>query len=489
MKKNKYKIVLIIGLECGKKTYDLLNSFNEIEIISVNVLNPKKSINIAGYIDIGKSIKNTNMYYYNNLNDVYKKLKSFKSIDLIVAIGISEILKKDLLSLSKKGVLGAHAAKLPDRPGSSPIIWAILDGLKESEMTIFKMSEKIDYGRIYDNIKIRITSKMNSGDLRKKMDDALINLLKLHILDILSGKNKGKVIKGPRNYTRKRSLKDGQLNFLDKSKSILRKIRALSDPYPGAHFYGGDGVPIIIEKARLGSKDLLYDGYGNNNKNTVLCVVAHADDEALGVGGTLIRHAYEGDNVNVIILSEGEEAKSISSKKNLYRKNNAFEWAKNSKCNLYKLCDFPDQKLDIVPQIEMVKLIENAVSDLNPNIVYIHHPGDMNSDHQIAAQVSLAAIRPMSYHNINPEIRAFETPSSTDQAPMLEPFIFKPNFYVSIYDYWNKKLEGLKIYSSEIKKNPHPRSIDSIESLAIKRGAESGLKMAEAFYVVRRIWK
>jgi hypothetical protein len=95
----------------------------------------------------------------------------------------------------------------------------------------------------------------------------------------------------------------------------------------------------------------------------------------------------------------------------------------------------------------------------------------------------------MSYHKINSEIRAFETPSSTDQAPMLEPYIFKPNFYVSIFDYWNKKLEGLKIYSSEIKKKPHPRSIVSIKSLAIKRGAESGLKMAEAFQIVRRVWK
>ena len=137
----------------------------------------------------------------------------------------------------------------------------------------------------------------------------------------------------------------------------------------------------------------------------------------------------------------------------------------------------------------MVRIIEKAMEDLMPNIVYIHHPGDMNSDHQIAAQVSLAAIRPMSYHKVIPEIRAFETPSSTDQAPNIDPYIFKPNFYVSITDYWDRKLEGLKIYSSEIKSNPHPRSIRSIKSLAIKRGAESGLKMAEAFYIIRSVWK
>ena len=488
MTRNKYKIVLIIGLNCGKRTYDLLNEFEQVEIISVHALSPKNSNNIAGYIDFGKIIKK-DFFYYNKIDDVHKKLRNNKNIDLIVAIGISEILKENILSIPKKGVLGAHAAKLPDRRGSSPIIWAILDGLKESEMTLFRMSQKIDEGPIYSSKRIKITDENTAGEIRDKMDNALISLLKTHVLDIISGKNKGKIKKRYGIYTRKRNIKDGQLNLLDNSKNILRKIRALSNPYPGAHLYGGDGYPIIIEKAKIGGKDLMYEGCGNNFKKNVLCVVSHADDEALGLGGTLIRHASEGDKVNIIILSEGEDAKSTLNKKNPNRLNNAQEWANNSNCNLYKVCNFPDQKLDSIPQIEMVRIIEKAMEDLMPNIVYIHHPGDMNSDHQIAAQVSLAAIRPMSYHKVIPEIRAFETPSSTDQAPNIDPYIFKPNFYVSITDYWDRKLEGLKIYSSEIKSNPHPRSIKSIKSLAIKRGAESGLKMAEAFYIIRSVWK
>ena len=488
MKKNKYRVVLILGLNCGKKVYNFIDSISEVEIISVYALHPNLSKNIAGFLDFGKFTNPKIFSYYNKLEDIEKKIISDKKIDLIVALGISSIIGKKLLNIPKYGCLGGHAAKLPERPGSAPVVWAILDNLKVTEMTIFRMSEKIDEGPIYGNIKIPIKRNMNAGDLRSKMDDVLLKLMKKHFLDIISGKNRGKIIMGKRNYTRKRGVKDGQLDFNDSADNILRKIRALSSPYPGAHFYGSDGKAIIIDKAKQGEKDLNYLGSGNNYKNKVLCIVAHPDDEALGVGGTLIKHATQGDNVNIIILSEGEDAKSKNNKKNPYRKSNALKWANIASCNLYALYDFPDQRLDAIPQLDIVKKLEQAIETLKPNILYIHHPGDMNSDHQIAAQVALAAVRPMSYHKVSPEIRAFETPSSTDQGPMTEPYIFKPNFYVSIDKYWQKKMDGLEVYSSEIKKAPHPRSILSIKSLAIKRGAESGFKMAEAFFIIKKIW-
>lgn len=488
MIKTKYRVVLILGLNCGKEVYHYINSISGVEILSVHSLYPNLKKNIAGFIDFGKFVSPKIFSYYKKLDDVEKKITSDKNIDLIVAIGISSILKKKLLNIPKFGCLGGHAAKLPDRPGSAPVVWAILDNLKVTEMTIFRMSEKIDEGPIYGSIKIAIKKNMNAGDLRRKMDIALLKLIKKYFLDIISGKNKGKIVMGNRNYTRKRGIKDGQLDFNESAENILRKINALSNPYPGAHFYGSDGNAIIIEKARQGAKELNYSGSGNNYKNNVLCIVAHPDDEALGVGGTLIKHAAQGDIVNIIILSEGEDSKSKNNKKNPHRKNNALKWANITSCNLYALYDFPDQRLDAIPQLDMVKNVEEAIEYLKPNIMYIHHPGDMNSDHQIAAQVALAAVRPMSYHKIVPEIRAFETPSSTDQGPMIEPYIFKPNFYVSIDKFWKKKKDGLDVYSSEIKKVPHPRSILSIKSLAIKRGAESGFKMAEAFFIIRKIW-
>ena len=222
-------------------------------------------------------------------------------------------------------------------------------------------------------------------------------------------------------------------------------------------------------------------------KKNILCIVAHPDDEALGPGGTLIKHSLDGDNVNIIILSEGEESKSRNNKKNPCRGKNAERWSKLAGVNSLDLFNFPDQELDKIPQIELVRKIELYVEKIKPNIVYIHYPNDINKDHQIAAAAALAAIRPISYHGINPEIRSFETPSSTEQGPSIEPFNFKPNLYVSIEEVWEKKVSTLEAYSAELKDFPHPRSIKYLEALSLKRGAEAGLKKAEAFYLIRKI--
>ena len=225
----------------------------------------------------------------------------------------------------------------------------------------------------------------------------------------------------------------------------------------------------------------------SDNKK-ILCVVAHPDDEALGVGGTLIKHSKNKDKVDLIILSVGEGAKRKKADKNPKRLENALRWSKIAKINLYKVFNYPDQKLDTIPQLKIVKNLEKVIEDLKPDIVYVHHPFDINKDHQIAAQSTLVALRPISYHNVKPEIRAFETPSSTDQVPNELPYIFRPNFYVDIQSEWSQKLLALKSYLKELKSFPHPRSIRAIEALAIKRGSEAGLKKAEAFSIIRKIW-
>ena len=76
--------------------------------------------------------------------------------------------------------------------------------------------------------------------------------------------------------------------------------------------------------------------------------MAHPDDEALGIGGTLIKHTNSGDNVNILILSEGEDSKIDETSKNPDRLNNARGWAKFTECTLYEVLSFPDQKLDFL---------------------------------------------------------------------------------------------------------------------------------------------
>ena len=218
----------------------------------------------------------------------------------------------------------------------------------------------------------------------------------------------------------------------------------------------------------------------------ILCIVAHPDDEALGPGGTLIKHIDEGDEVNILIFSDGEGSKKTKYK-NINRIKAAENWASEVKAKIYKVLFFPDQRLDASPQQDLVTEVENALKAIMPHIIYIHNPSDINKDHELVAKASLVALRPMTFKNSMPEIRAFETPSSTDQTPNLSGYIFQPNLYISVLNVWEKKLKALENYKLELGSFPHPRSIKSLEALAIKRGAESGLEMAEAFFIIKKV--
>ena len=99
----------------------------------------------------------------------------------------------------------------------------------------------------------------------------------------------------------------------------------------------------------------------------------------------------------------------------------------------------------------------------------MHHPFDINKDHQIAAQSTLVALRPISYHNVKPEIRAFETPSSTDQVPNELPYIFRPNFYVDIQLEWNQKTFSFKVICKGIKIISSPKIYKGYRSTSNKK--------------------
>jgi len=220
----------------------------------------------------------------------------------------------------------------------------------------------------------------------------------------------------------------------------------------------------------------------------VLCVAAHPDDEVLGIGGTLTRHAGAGGEVVTLILSEGESAKLEDKAPCADRRACARAAAQvmGSRDVLFGALD--DQRFDAVPFIDVVKVIERVVRELQPEIVYTHHGGDANTDHLIAFKATYAACRPMSrFTRSVRRLLCYETPSSTDQAPGLTHFAFVPNVYVEVGCVWPTKLDALRCYASELVAWPHPRSIEYIDALAVKRGGESGCERAEALVLVREV--
>jgi len=224
----------------------------------------------------------------------------------------------------------------------------------------------------------------------------------------------------------------------------------------------------------------------------VLVVAAHPDDEVLGCGGTIARHVRNGDIVHIAILGEGV----TSRRKQRDAKADAAALAalradirKAARClgsPGFTLHDFPDNRFDTVPLLEIVKAVEREKSRAAPDIVYTHFPDDLNIDHRIVADAVQTAFRPMPGER-RVSIMAFEVPSSTEYQSLLKGSGFRPNVYVDISDTLVAKCKAMAAYRGEVRDYPHPRSPQALAIIAKRCGLEAGLLAAERFALVRAV--
>lgn len=218
----------------------------------------------------------------------------------------------------------------------------------------------------------------------------------------------------------------------------------------------------------------------------VLVVIAHPDDETLGVGGAIARHVDEGRQVFVLSLTDGVGARGLNRRAAAARARAADRAANILGFKWLHRASFADNALDTVPLLEIVKTIEDAKESSRPTLVYTHFPYDLNVDHRIVCQAVMTAFRPQP-GELCAEIRACEIPSSTDYGAAIAQTPFIPNVAVAINRTWRKKLKALQAYSAEMRPFPHTRSYRALEALAVLRGAAVGLPMAEAFQMLRMI--
>ncbi len=223
------------------------------------------------------------------------------------------------------------------------------------------------------------------------------------------------------------------------------------------------------------------------NNGTVLVIAAHADDEVLGCGGTIARHVSEGDAVHMLFLSDGVSSRDEGNDAALdERKAMAVAAGKSLGAKPPVFLDFPDNRLDTVPLLEIVKKVEAVVSKIKPWTVYTHSITDLNIDHRITHQAALTACRPVPGSSVR-NIFAFEICSSTEWGSAEYSTGFQPTRFVDITKYKEAKRKALECYNRELRKFPHPRSFEVLESLAIVRGSTVSVEAAEAFEVVREI--
>lgn len=252
----------------------------------------------------------------------------------------------------------------------------------------------------------------------------------------------------------------------------------------------------------------------------ILVVVAHPDDELLGPGATihkLVRESgshipksskdqweneggstkpandYPGIQIKVVILGEGLTSRADSRdtkqwdealKKHQQNIQDAQQIIGYQGLRVYQ---FPDNRFDTVPLLDIIKIIEKEKQSFDPDIILTHHGGDVNIDHQLTFQAVMTATRPMEHERVTGVI-TFETPSGTEWIPSTDTRQFIPNFFVEVDEQdVQAKIDAMECYHYEKRNYPHPRSPEALKIRSQYWGMTIGKHFAEPFCVVRWI--
>ncbi len=217
------------------------------------------------------------------------------------------------------------------------------------------------------------------------------------------------------------------------------------------------------------------------SKNVVI-LTPHPDDETLGCGGTLLRHVNQGDNVYWLIITT--MGNNFARENKIKRAQEIKNVATNYQFEKTFELGFEAATLDQVPDGDLIGEISKVFQEILPNIIYVPYPSDIHSDHKAVFDGTMACTKWFRYPYVE-KVLVYETLSETDFIMNPDANGFRPNVFVNIESFLDKKIEIMKIYESEISKFPFPRSEKAIQSLAYIRGTASGFEAAEAFMLLK----
>jgi len=221
-----------------------------------------------------------------------------------------------------------------------------------------------------------------------------------------------------------------------------------------------------------------------NETNTVAAIMAHPDDEVLGCGGSLARLSRSGASVHIFILATGLTSRGpVDEAALLALKDQARAATVKLGAATIDFADFPDNAMDSVSLLEIVKQVESFVTKIKPDLIFTHHNGDINVDHDLTQRAVMTATRALPKSK-PVEVLACEVLSSTEFGPANRRL--QPHLYLRLTEEdVNAAIDALKCYDDEVRDWPHPRSAQALEHQLRLRGAECGADAAEVFEVLR----
>ena len=220
-------------------------------------------------------------------------------------------------------------------------------------------------------------------------------------------------------------------------------------------------------------------------KNKILIIAPHPDDEILGCGGLVSKYSGEGRKVYVLVVTRGTP-KLYSEERIVNVRREALQAHTLLGVTETVFLDFHAPELDITSQAEIAGSISSIIQRFAVDTIFIPHRGDIHSDHRVVYNASIVAGRPVAGSTVK-NIYAYETLSETEWAAPFGDDAFIPTHFVDVSDTFDKKLEAMSCFKSQLKPFPNTRSLEAIEALAKFRGATVGVLRAEAFMTVRTV--
>lgn len=261
-KRHKMKIVFLGATNFSKELllHLLENNFTIDMLFSIpqefNISYSNKKVKNYNHFNFKELAENYNIPYFevesngtNQITDYYNEILTLKP-DVILVMGWYYMVPKKIRDLAKYGTWGIHASLLPKYAGGAPLVWAIINGEKETGVTLFKLDNGIDDGDIIAQQTFPILYEDSIKEVYDIATEVSKHILVKSLLNIdnikFSPQNKLEIKVWPQ-----RKPEDGEINLNWESEKIYNFIRAQAPPYPGAFIKTIDGKKIIIEKAKL----------------------------------------------------------------------------------------------------------------------------------------------------------------------------------------------------------------------------------------------
>jgi N-acetylglucosamine malate deacetylase 1 len=216
----------------------------------------------------------------------------------------------------------------------------------------------------------------------------------------------------------------------------------------------------------------------------ILCFGVHPDDETLGAGATLWKHAKLSHEVHICNVTRGDPLRIPESVLESNRRQAIVAHRLLGAAQSHFL-DFSSTLLDTIPHRELVEAVKNIIDLVRPTVVYTHFWRDVNLEHRVFSEAVEVCLRPKPDSCVK-KVIAYYTPSSTDWGHFMSGEKFMPNMFVACSEEaLDAKVQAMEAYKSEIQLFPHPRSSKSLITQAAFWGTMIGVERAEPFMLVR----